>query len=314
MKTLICSLLLALPVSAVESLSGWSLQPGPAWQVSGTLKGKKDLSALDLISGSAGLLASDEGSQVHAVRLEPAARRLTIGQGYPLLAPGEEADIEGIAAAPAENCYYVTGSHAVSRKKQEIEASRYHLFRIRLDPATRLPSGVDGAVSLRPALESFPELKAALDRPAGANGMDIEGLAWKDGRLFVGFRAPFQGENTWVLETSTKTLFEGGAPDAKLHALPVGRATGIRALTPIREGFLFLSGDSGQDLSTVPPALYVWQPGSPPVRLGKVPAPGKPEALAVLSETASTIELLMLSDGPVHGSPVGLQVEKRPLP
>lgn len=309
MKTVLCSLLLSTAAMATEG-AGWTLHPGGPWQVSGSLKGKKDVSAIDLISSSTGLLASDEGSLVQAVRLDAALRTLTLGAAWPLLGPKQEADIEGIAAAPAENCYFVTGSHAISRKKMELEPSRFHIFRVRLNPATQVPSGAVDTATLRPLLESMPELKPFLDEPTTAHGIDIEGLAWREGKLFIGFRAPGQGEHAWVLETSVKAVFDGAPADGRLHALPVGRAIGIRALTPVREGFLFLSGDAGLDQSRAAPALYFWKPGAPPQKLGPVPAGGKPEALTVLSESDAAIELLMLSDGPVNGSPVGLQVKK----
>ena len=138
MKTVLCSLLLSTAAMATEG-AGWTLHPGGPWQVSGSLKGKKDVSAIDLISSSTGLLASDEGSLVQAVRLDAALRTLTLGAAWPLLGPKQEADIEGIAAAPAENCYFVTGSHAISRKKMELEPSRFHIFRVRLNPATQAP-------------------------------------------------------------------------------------------------------------------------------------------------------------------------------
>lgn len=312
MKTLLLPLLLTTAIASADP-SGWTMETTGPWQVTGNIKSKKDVSAIDLISSSKGLLASDEGSSVQSVKLDAAARSITVGGSLALLGPKLEADLEGMASAPAESCYYVTGSHAISRKKQELETSRYHIFRVRVNPSTQEPSGASDTASLRPFLEAHAELKPFVDQPAAGNGIDIEGLAWREGRLFIGFRSPFQGETAWILEVGTKAVFDGGAPDSKLHALPVGRATGIRALTSVKDGFLFLSGDSGQDQATAVPSLYLWKPGAPPEKLGAVPAGDKPEALAVLSENETAIQLLMISDGPPNGNPTGLFVRKTPL-
>lgn len=310
MKNILLPLILTTALASA-SPSGWTMETTGSWRVAGKIKSKKDVSAIDLFSGSKGLLASDEGSSVQSVKLDPAALTLTIGASWSLLESKSEADFEGMAAAPAEHCYYVTGSHAISRKKQVMESSRYHIFRVQANPATGEPSGISDTASLRPILEAQPELKPFLDEPAMANGIDIEGLAWRDGRLFVGFRAPCHGGTALILEVGAKAVFDGGEPDTKLHALPVSRGTGIRSLTAVQEGFLFLGGDSGQDQATTLPGLYFWKSGALPQKLGSLPA-GKPEALTVLSENETEIHLLIISDGLPNGNPTGVVVRKTP--
>lgn len=312
MKPILLSLALTTSLIAAPDAS-WSLKTGEPWQLTGSVKGNQDLSAIDSLNGKTGLLASDEGSAVQSVSIDGANRVITAGESFKLLGKKQEADIEGIAAAPAENCYYITGSHAISRKKLQMEESRYHIYRMKPHPVSGALSGQADQGSLRKILESVPELKTFLDQPAHANGIDIEGLTWKDGRLFIGFRAPVGGENAWVLETTGAAIFEGAAPEAKLHVLPLGKGTGIRALATIRDGLLILTGDSGTGQAAPVPGLFYWTPGAEPVRLGDVPAGGaKPEAMMVLSESDTGIRLVMISDGLTNGNPVTLTLTKGP--
>lgn len=313
MKTILLSLALTTSLIAAPDAS-WSLKTGEPWQLTGSIKGNQDLSAIDSLNGKTGLLASDEGSAVQSVSIDAANRVITAGESFKLLGKKQEADIEGIAAAPAENCYYITGSHAISRKKLQMEESRYHIFRMKPHPVSGALSGRADHGSLRKILESVPELKVFLDQPAHANGIDIEGLTWKDGRLFIGFRAPVGGENAWVLETTGAAIFDGAAPEAKLHILPLGKGTGMRALATVRDGLLILSGDSGGTGPAAPaPALFFWKPDTAPVRLGDVPAGGaKPEAMMVVGESDNAIRLVMISDGLAYGNPVTLTLSKQP--
>ncbi len=310
MKTLLLSLLFSTSVLAAPDAT-WTLQTGAPWQVNGSVKANQDLSAVDSLDGKTGFLASDEGSALQSVTFDAAAKTLTVGDTFKLLGKKQEADIEGIAAAPAENCYYVTGSHAISRKKMEYEASRFHLFRVKVDAATGNLSGGTQVGSLRDIMAGVPELKAFLDQPASGNGIDIEGLAWRDGRLFVGFRAPVGGANAWVLETTGAAVFDGAPLKPTLHVLPLGSGMGIRAMATVPEGFFLLTGDSGGPQISGVPELFFWAPGAAAVKLGTVPTAGaKPEALMVLSQSPEAVELLMISDGLTNGNPVTLKVSK----
>lgn len=304
-------LTLLSPVAAAPS---WSLQPGPAWQTSGKLKSPNDLSAVDTLNGRVGVIAGDEGSALQSVLLDPARRTISTAGNLRLLGKKQEADLEGIAAAPPENCYYVTGSHALSRKKQVLEDSRYHLFRVRQDPDSGDLQDPPDTTTLRPLLETFAELKPFLDQPAAADGLDVEGLAWRAGKLFVGFRAPVAADHAWILEADAASLFQGGKAEGRLHKVSLGPRMGIRALAAWKEGFLILSGDSGHGVAGDVPALFHWRPDTPAVRLGSVPVlPGaKPEGLSLLVESAQEVRLLLLSDGPAQGHPIELILTPQP--
>lgn len=310
MKSYLSLLLLFTAVQSANA-GDWTLHKGEPWQIDGKIKGSEDISAIEFGAAGKGLLASDEGAKIQSISFQVESRTITVGENYRLLEGKVEADIEGIAVAPAENVMYATGSHALSRKKKEKELSRFHIFRIKMDATTGEPTNDIEVGSLRPLLKSHSEFLPFLDRPANGNGVDIEGLAWKSGRLFIGFRAPSYGENAWIMEVSPAAIFDGATPDAKLHSIPLGRSIGVRSLTAIKDGFLLLSGDSGQEFGNAPPAIYHWNPGVATTRLGPIPAiESKPEALTVISETDTTIELLVLSDGPIGGSPLGIQIKK----
>lgn len=303
---------LLCPAGARES----ALTTGPAWRFTGPvkLKGKKDISAFDSLDGKTGVVATDEGNTVQIVRIDAKNGVLSVVGNVDLLGGGKvEADIEAIAAAPEEKCYYVTGSHAVSRKKGEIEATRSHIFKLETD-ASGAPTGKVKKASLRPVIASVPELKPFLDKPAEENGVDVEGLAWREGRLYVGLRAPVERGKAWILEVDPACVFGGKPPAAKAHAVELPEGTGIRAMATIKEGLVFLNGDSGRGQTTTAPGLYFWDPaGGEVIRLGDVPEYGaKPEALYVIRDTDAEMEVLVIRDGVADGAPQTMKIKKRP--
>jgi hypothetical protein len=162
--------------------------------------------------------------------------------------------------------------------------------------------------SLRPVLEADPKLKPFLDQPATANGLDIEGLAFRGGRLFFGLRAPSLDGRASVLEVSAKDLFAGGAT-AKRHEIDLGAGQGIRELVTLSDGrFLVLSGPSGSDDEPDATGRFqFWRwggPGEALDRIGELPAmPGKAEGVFVFSDSERLIEGLVFCDGAKDGEP-----------
>lgn len=321
----------ALPLHAASP--PWRLEAlSPSWQVTGFAE-SLDLSAVASINGKQCLIGSDELFSVQTGTIDTASRRISGGGLVPLLSPPAgkkkpkkmEIDIEGIAVSPKENCYYVTGSHGVGKKKGEFQPSRCTVFQVPADPATgEIQREKIRQASLLPWLEKSEEFKAFVRQPLQRNGFNIEGLTFSGGRLFFGARGPNVSGTGFVIETSTASLFGGGMPDGVVHKLPLGEGRGIREITAVSDGFLILTGNASAEASDQFPVslsrsgdstfgLVHWKPGKTETvtPLGHVPpSPGKAEALLVLEEKPAYIDVLILFDGAQDGGPRALRLHR----
>jgi len=277
----------------------------------------RDLSGLACISDRYCLLGADEARAVQVVELSREAKTLKVLRTISLLESGQEIDIEGIAAGPEG--YYITGSHGISKKQGEREENRFRIFRLRVDPATGLPlgSGRPDVGSLADILRADPTLGESFGKPLQQKGVNIEGLAARDGRLFVGFRSPNLEGDAFVMEITADDVFEHNAqPRYRLHRLRLGAGRGIRESVAAREGFLLIAGNAGSEPSETFTQsqdyeedrdffLYHWDGRGPEVdRIGAIPdTSGKAEAMTILEETADHITVLILFDGPERGRP-----------
>lgn len=168
---------------------------------------------------------------------------------------GNEMDIEGICTEG--DCVYVIGSHSARRErfslnntykenqttfyvdKIEKKRSRDWLYRIRLDAKG---NEIDkNMISLRKILMNDPALKAFCEIPAKENGIDIEGIAAKDGWLYVGFRGPVFRDNYVPV---MKLRFDDPETTYALLYVQLG-GRGIRDLAIVSDGFLILAGPIG---------------------------------------------------------------------
>lgn len=233
---------------------------------------------------------------------------------------GKELDIEGLCTEGDQ--MYVIGSHSSKRKKIkadrswkknretfhqdkiEDETSRDWLFRLRLNEKGE---EVDkDRISLRGIIRNDPALKAFCEIPSKENGVDIEGLAVKDGWLHVGFRGPvFRDNYVPVLRLRWKE------PEKyELLYVQLG-GRGIRDLAAVSDGFLILAGPVGDGTDSY--QIYHWDgkdvvPGDDrkpedigSLRLlGKIAPPdedSKAEGLAVLEEGQDSWQLVIAYDG-----------------
>lgn len=247
---------------------------------------------------------------------------------------GKEMDIEGIAVDG--NSLYVIGSHSSRRQKTDPENSRKEnaeLFRDdeivdekNRDWVYRIVVDDKGAqtkkekVTLRDIIASDPVLRTFAKIPSKENGVDIEGLAMKDGLLYAGFRGPVFRENYVPV-----MRFSFDKPDCKNRLLYLrlgGR--GIRDMAAVSDGFLVLAGPVGDGPGSY--QLYHWDgndllPGTNRTLgrlrlLGDIEPPisevdgkkkrGKAEGVAVMREDAGTYDLIVAYDG-VHESDKVLQ-------
>jgi hypothetical protein len=233
---------------------------------------------------------------------------------------GKELDIEGICAEG--DLVYVIGSHSSKRKKIkadsswkknretfhqdkiEDEISRDWLYRLRLNDEGKAAD--KDRISLRGIIHNDPALKAFCGIPSKENGVDIEGIAVKDGWLHIGFRGPvFRDNYVPVL----RLRYEEPEKYELLYVQLGGR--GIRDLAAVSDGFLILAGPVGDGSDSY--QLYHWNgkdavPGKDrrPEELGKVQLLGeippldascKAEGLAVLEERQDSWQLVIAYDG-----------------
>jgi len=193
--------------------------------------------------------------------------------------PDQEMDIEGLAAV--DGYLWIVGSHSVKRKKPvgtdgegvqaltrmeevEREANRYFLGRVPIEEeapgvfaireevrdrrAACLSTGIKGGLARW--LRKDPHLAPFLKVPAKENGLDIEGIAVRGARVWLGLRGPVLGGHAVVLELSLKEPKRGRlkpraiGPDGRRyrkHLLDTG-GLGIRDLRLDGEDLLLLVG------------------------------------------------------------------------
>lgn len=278
------------------------------------------------------LLAFDEGTQARFARLgdgvlQPLPERIDLGTG------GKELDAEGVAIDG--DFFYVTGSHAVKRKDCRPNPGSGYVLRLRRDPRTGLLAGAghasDGAIQrsqrLRTLLDADPELKARLGpgKCLGQGGLDIEGLAVHAGRLHFGLRGPTDGADAFILSVDAQAFFSGAPVTLVLTRVPVGLGLGLRDMAVTGQGLLLLVGpDDRASHAGAGWAVWAWdgaqQGGVPPralarLELGQVALRAcdketKPEALAVLDESAHAYRVLVLSDGMRDGGPLVFDIPR----
>jgi hypothetical protein len=296
-----------------------------------------DLSAIARVTDSHCVIGADEGACVQVCTLSIENRTITITDRktsrielLPRTA-GSEIDIEAITAI-GDTCY-VTGSHGVAKNSGLFLEPRHTCFRFKVDPLTGNKVGKIERSSLKYLLRNDPIMQKYYGQVLQQRGVNIEGMAAKNGNLFIGFRAPSLNGKAHVIEIAPDELFNRkGRKEYVMHAVPLGPATGIRDMVAIESGFLIVAGNAGSapggsedpdtetDVKDFDPdrgfSLFFWDGKSCVQEIGKISRDSedhKVEAMTVLRETDSEIELLMLSDGPPGGDPAVYLVRKTRL-
>ncbi len=264
----------------------WTLKAGKPLKVSGKLLDPLNVSGIASVDESHLILACDE--MLHGVQ----AGRIDLKKGeisvespeFVLLADNKkELDLESATADPQHHCYYTCGSCSVSRKKGKESPDRQWLFRMETDPKTgALLAGKVKKVSLRDAMNSDAFLQEHMDKPASELGIDVEGMAFKEGKLWFGLRSPNVNGWGFVVSASADDLVAGKAVHFQRFELPLGEDLGIRDLVPVKGGFLFIAGPTGarEKAATVEAA------GAEKVETIAKPAPAKETP----KETVATAE------------------------
>lgn len=247
----------------------------------------------------------------------------------------EELDAEG--AATDGRYFYVTGSHSAKRKNNCLK-NRYsrYVIRFSVDKTTGRALSQGGKLEdpsiedhLWSIMRSLPLRKNNVQE--GNCGVDIEGLAISNGRLYFGFRSPAA-----VLSVDAEAFFtkEEGDQKAKVTLVELGAGRGIRDMVAVQNGFLLLTGPDGADKNkyTVNWRIDWWDGESAvPETLAQLDLRGlrkprtlqkgqsreckdddqrKPEAITVLGETPKAYNLLILSDGMCDGGAMTFTVNR----
>ena len=297
--------LLALAGASAVASTGCSERPAPksdrAVAFHGRIDGDLDLSG-GAVVGEFLVIASNETHALQVLKRTGDGDYTVIGD-VPLAPKGTDLDIEAVAAEG--NTVYATGSHGRLRKTGAVIAlpTRDRVYRFPLDAEGK--AGKIDTASLRKALDSDAVLKAFVPMASKENGIDIEGLAAKDGKLYFGFRGPVLREDRCPILIGE---FDKLETETEVRHVRLG-GRGIRDLAAIRTGFLILAGPvGGVGLDF---RLYHWDGASDAVELRTVPSGPKrrPEGLIVTKDNDGATELLLLHDGVAGGDPTRSVVE-----
>jgi hypothetical protein len=232
-----------------------------------------------------------------------------------------EGDPDAEGAAYADGFFYVIGSHGRSRHGDKAKDSSYAVFRFPVDRTTGRPPfqpsddevvGVASSGRLRGAVAQGAGISEFYDQPLAKGGVNIEGIAVKDGRMYLGLRGPSVDGYAFILGVDADATFTKDQDLAAVVArLRLGKDTGIRDLAAVRDGVLVLSGPVNEQ--QVDPALFHWNEKTGVLKeLGVLRLPqslkdskAKAEILLVLEDQASTPwRVLIMFDGPENGAPI----------
>ena len=308
---------------------------------SGKVHKDQDLSAIANfeIDGETYLaIGSDESKQRVQLLKQTSEQVYDVDDGLEIKLPvaenPDEIDIESITFDRQSNCLYIAGSHSKKRKTVKVddntaednrvrlakispETLRNQIFQVKLDTESgKVKGNIKVNKNLKEVIKTDPYLKSFIDIPSKENGIDIEGLAIKEGRLYLGFRGPvLRGNYVPVIVTQFDDL-----EDYEIRFVQLG-GNGIRDITAVENGFLIISGPVGD--APGPYRLYFWDgadmvygrdrlPPMPPALIhlediapyiGEEGSQGKAEGITVLEETATAYQALIIYDSLKNGNP-----------
>jgi hypothetical protein len=152
------------------------------------------------------------------------------------------------------------------------------------------------------------------------NGLNIEGLAIAKGKLYAGLRAPILENEAFLVAVDVDKLFDANRPigegDVKPIELALGEDRGVRDLAMLSDGrILILSGPTQK--GHISYAVHVIDPNDKATLkqiavLADTPETGtemKAEAMHVLGQNGTALDLLIMFDGPSGGAPQRYRIE-----
>lgn len=319
----------ALPLAAsADPIHRMEILPDE-WHLAG-FENSLDLSGIAAANARQCLVGSDESFYIQPGTIDTAKKRIESKRPIALSIQntgkgGMEVDIEGVAFSPEDQAYYVVGSHGLGKKKGDFQVDRHAIYQVPVDPKTgtvlkdKIRRG-----SLLPWLEKTPALAPHVKQPLQQNGLNIEGLTYAKGHLFFGLRAPNKDGRGLVIELSPKELFGGKAGKLELHEIAIPKGRGIREIAAVQDGFILLSGNASAEASKKIPVtlaagpddrfdVYFWdgKDSSKSVKLGSLPRNGgKAEALLVLEDAPTHVDMLVVFDGLPGGEPLTVRFHR----
>jgi hypothetical protein len=233
----------------------------------------------------------------------------------------KDPDAEGVAYA--DGFFYVTGSHGRSRHGDSNNDSSYAVFRIPVDPATGAPKfkpdkdrvvGVESSSRLRKALRKGEFIREFFDESLAEGGINIEGIAVRNGRMHLGLRGPSLDGRAFVLSVDADAVFtKGGDLNGKVTSLQLGQDTGIRDLAAAGDGILILAGPTRDE--KVPYSIWFWDgAGATATSLRTLDLSGedgaKAEILLLLDESREAFRVLVMFDGIENGGALSFRIPR----
>jgi hypothetical protein len=320
-RTRLVALLAVALVGGVQAAE--PIRPVAEWSVKGDFE--KGAEARTNLSGAACarkappskscLIVNDQKNYAQFFAIN--RTRLVPGKVIRLRDEGAEGDPDAEGAAYHNGYFYVIGSHGRTRHGDKPNDASYAVFRFRVgkngEPAFGVsdtkPVGVAASDRLRGAIREAAELGKFYDTPLSQNGANIEGIAVKRGRMYLGFRGPSVAGRGFILSADANAVFSDSKKlNAKLDTVALGETTGIRDLAPVENGILILSGPVNEQAVT--PAVYHWNEQTGALRkLGDLAIPDahkkhKAETLLVLRDAKKKpYRVLVMFDGPENGGP-----------
>lgn len=282
------------------------------------------------------LVVADEGDQAAFVSVRE-GKLESIGAPFALPVASNEFDAEG--AATDGGFFYIVGSHSVKRKSCKDHPANRVVLRFGVDSARRPPSAIQSSPELWKIIEGLPEFAghagpgACLgdDRPErrpdleGRQGVNIEGVAAKDGRLYFGFRGPAIGGEALIVGVDANALFDHGDSAPSVGRMQVGKKRAIRDLTIAGDALLALVGPDDDEKCRSYSIFRIEKPYQGDMRASELAvldldeAPQdkdgnriKPEAMTLLGMTPERYRLLVLSDGGENGGPLVFDIPRKP--
>lgn len=233
---------------------------------------------------------------------------------------GERLELDGEGIAYADGYYYVMGSHGHPRdSKHSLDPIRdADKVRAKIAASSQIvrvaahATAITATGELRTIIAADPALSPFLDRRLESNGLTIEGIAVKGGRLFAGFRQPsLDNGRAAILSVALGALFGTDLADPKLYLLPLGNGQGVRDLASYANGFLVLAGPAAAGGGNY--AVYWWDGASESIRLLRDLADvtgkkRKAEALLPLDVSPSGLRALIFFDREKQGAPVAIEM------
>ncbi len=288
-----------------------------------------NVSALGIV-GDLLLIGSDEGNKVQIFKRQ--GNRYRLIQEILLNEDGSEVDIEGIACE--NDIVYIVGSHSWKRPKMKVERtyeknrkmleqvlfeeSRDYVFEFRIDAEGKVVGNIR-KTSLRSIIRKNKVLRVFSRVPGKENGVDIEGIAVKNGLLYFGFRGPvLRGNYVPVLVSKFSKELDG----YELMYVNMG-GRGIRDIVSTSDGFLVLGGPVGDGPGSY--QLYFWdgrdcvsgkrengEPTGQCVYLCEIPTAegAKAEGVTITKENNNSFEFLIVYDSVDKGGARRYRVSK----